>query len=382
MINILSFDSIYILSPIRKFYLFLIKRFFVKYSSSNKLVIYRLDKENIYIRNNNNLSGSVIGINQDQIDVLSIKFYHFLESSSNCSLVKIKGLPLYGLYQRQVKLKLSEVLKCAFRINNLSYKSDKNLEILTDRQTASIMKSAFLFLKKSPSNIVWNESSTLSACITFNSLLMRIAALLKMLITPSTLPNKYFTKKTDKNLPTVLLALPRRRPEDFLATYVEDLEENFNIILYAHGDFKNPPEKYQSVGINRNRSFLKGVFNFKSLYFNTDSYLTDILMIFKHHFNLGISVDVVEALYSNEIDVLINRQQTNVIDNYLAIEARNRGVFILGDIFEEIFFCDSAICSSESQNNDSVKLALNRLSKDKLQRKQFTYKVPFESFFK
>lgn len=363
MINILSFDSIYILSPIRKLYLFLIKRLFLKYSSSNRLIIYRLDKENIFIRNNNNLSGSVIGINQDQIDALSIRFYHFLESSSNSGLVKIKGLPLYGLYQRQVKLKLSEVLKCAFRINNLSYKSDKTVEIFTDRQTASIMKSAFLFLKKSPSNIIWNESSTLTACITFNALLMRIAALLKMLITPSTLPNKYFIKETDKNLPTVLLALPRRRPEDFLATYVEDLEENFNIIFYAHGDFKNPPEKYQSVEINRNRSFLKGVFNLKSLYFNTDSYLTDILIIFKHHFNLGISVDVVEALYSNEVDVLINRQQTNVIDNYLAIEARNRGIFILGDIFEEIFFCDSAICSSESQNNDSVKLALTNSAK-------------------
>lgn len=363
MINILSFDSIYILSPIRKLYLFLIKRLFLKYSSSNRLIIYRLDKENIFIRNNNNLSGSVIGINQDQIDALSIRFYHFLESSSNSGLVKIKGLPLYGLYQRQVKLKLSEVLKCAFRINNLSYKSDKTVEIFTDRQTASIMKSAFLFLKKSPSNIIWNESSTLTACITFNALLMRIAALLKMLLTPSTLPNKYFIKETDKNLPTVLLALPRRRPEDFLATYVEDLEENFNIIFYAHGDFKNPPEKYQSVEINRNRSFLKGVFNLKSLYFNTDSYLTDILIIFKHHFNLGISVDVVEALYSNEVDVLINRQQTNVIDNYLAIEARNRGIFILGDIFEEIFFCDSAICSSESQNNDSVKLALTNSAK-------------------
>ena len=363
MINILSFDSVYMLSPIRKFYLFSIKRFFLQYSSSNQLIIYRLDKENIFIRNNNNLSGSVIGINQEQIDALSIRFYHFLESSSNSDLVKIKGLSLYGLYQRQVKLKLSEILKCAFRIYNLSCKSDKTLEILTDRQTASIMKSAFLFLKKSPSNIIWNESITLTACTSFNALLMRIAALLKMLITPSTLPNKYFIRETDKNLPTVLLALPRRRPEDFLATYVEDLEKNFNIILYAHGDFKNPPEKYQSVEINRNRSFLKGVFNLKSLCFNTDSYLTDILVIFKYHFNLGISIDVVEALYSNEVDVLINRQQTNVIDNYLAIEARNRGIFILGDIFEEIFFCDSAICSSESQNNDSVKLALNNSAK-------------------
>ena len=114
-----------------------------------------------------------------------------------------------------MKLKLSEVLKCALRINNLSYKSDKNLEILTDRQTASIMRSAFLFLKKSPSNIVWNESSTLTACITFNSLLMRIAALIKMLITPSTLPNKYFIKETDKNLPTVLWPYPEEAQKIF-----------------------------------------------------------------------------------------------------------------------------------------------------------------------
>ena len=347
------------LSPIRKFYLFLIKRFSrTKYTSSNKLVIYRLDKENIFIRNKKNFSGSVIGINQEQIDALSIKFYHFLENSVHHDLVTIKGLPLYDLYKRQVKLKLSEVLKCAFRINNLNNGTDKTLEILTDRQTASIMKIAFLFLDETPANINWNVSHSLTVCITFNALLMRIAALLKMLVTPSALPNKYFIKETNKNLPTVLLALPRRRPEDFLATYVEDLEDNFNIVFYAHGDFKSPPEKYKPVEIDRNRAFIKGAFNLKSLCFNTDSYITDILIIFKHHFNLGISIDVVEAVYSNHIDVLINRQQTNVIDNYLAIEAKNRGIFILGDMFEEIFFCDSAVCSSKSQNNDSVRLAL------------------------
>ena len=56
--------------------------------------------------------------------------------------------------------------------------------------------------------------------------------------------------------------------------------------------------------------------------------------------------------------MLINRQQTNVLDNYLAIQAKRRGVFILGDVFEEIFYCDSAVCSSESQHTESLKLAL------------------------
>ena len=104
---------------------------------------------------------------------------------------------------------------------------------------------------------------------------------------------------------------------------------------------------------------MKGVFNLKTLLLSSESYIADILLIFKYHFNLSRSVDVVDSLFSNKIDVLINRQQTNVIDNYLAIKARQKGIFILGDIFEEIFFCDHAICSSESQNTESVKLALS-----------------------
>ena len=53
-------------------------------------------------------------------------------------------------------------------------------------------------------------------------------------------------------------------------------------------------------------------------------------------------------LMENNIDAHITRLQTNVLDNYLAIKAREKGIFILGDIQEEIFYCDAAVCPSDS----------------------------------
>ena len=359
MVNIISFDSIYMLSPIRKVYLSLLRNL-VSYeeTSKRKIILYRLDKENIFLRDIKSLSGTSVGVNQEQLDASSIKFYHFLENSVNCRDITMKAMPLYALYKRQVKLKLSEVLKCAHRINNFIDIHNQDIEILTDRQTASIMKLAFLFLNKETTKIHWKEKPSLTICVTLNSILMRMAALFKMCLTSSTLPTEYFVRTIDPKLPKVLVALPRRRPEDFFSTYVKDLEEHFNIIMYAHGFFKRTPEEYDILKIKRSKGILRGTFGIKGLCFNSDSYVNDILIVFKYHFNLGVSIDVVNSLYSNDVDVLINRQQTNVIDNFLAIEARRKGIFILGDIFEEIFFCDSAICSSESQNSESVKLAL------------------------
>ena len=76
-----------------------------------------------------------------------------------------------------------------------------------------------------------------------------------------------------------------------------------------------------------------------------------------------MSIDAVNALMENNIDAHITRLQTNVLDNYLAIKARQKGIFILGDIQEEIFYCDTAVCPSESEFTESVKLALTDQSK-------------------
>ena len=214
------------------------------------------------------------------------------------------------------------------------------------------------FLKYKEKNIKWKRSGILTACITINSLIMRLAALVKMLVSPSTLPKEYYVKDDISNAPTVLIAMPRRRPEDFFSTYVEEFGSQFNVVLYSHGPLQKIPDNYKSIKINRKIGILKGLFNKNNLCFSSGSYIADILIIFKYHFNLSISIDVVNSLFSKKIDVLINRQQTNVLDNYLAIQAKRRGVFILGDVFEEIFYCDSAVCSSESQHTESLKLAL------------------------
>ena len=103
---------------------------------------------------------------------------------------------------------------------------------------------------------------------------------------------------------------------------------------------------------------LSGFFKLQYLSFDAQSYIADTLLIFKNHANLNMSIDAVNALLENNIDIHITRLQTNVLDNYLAIKARQKGVFILGDIQEEIFYCDAAVCPSQSEFTESVKLAL------------------------
>ena len=45
--------------------------------------------------------------------------------------------------------------------------------------------------------------------------------MLKMITVQSELPKDYFYKENDTNLPTVLITMPKRRPEDFYLTYIK-----------------------------------------------------------------------------------------------------------------------------------------------------------------
>jgi hypothetical protein len=359
MTKILAFDSIYIVNPLRKVYTALISKILNgKKTKNNTLVLYRLDQDNVFIRDKRNLSGMTIGAHKDHIDAMSIKFYKYLEKSGSCDALLIKNLQLYKLLTRQIKLKLGGVLKCAYRIRNLSIESEENIEIVTDRQTASIMKEVFLFLNYEPTNIIWKANGLLTSCITINSLIMRSGSIVKMFISPSNLPKEYYYKHVDSNAPTVLITMPKRRPEDFFSVYVEEFSSQFNIVLYSMGFLHITPNNYKRIKIKKTTGALHGIFNIKNLCWSSDSYIADILIIFKFHFNLSMSIDVVNSIFSNTIDAHVSRLQTNVVDNYLAIEARRRGVFILGDIMEEIFYCDSAVCSSKIANTESLKLAL------------------------
>lgn len=361
MTKILAYDSLFIINPIRKIYVIFIRKILnEKNSSNNRLVLFRLDKENIFLRDKRNISGMSVGSHQNFVDAMSIKFYKHFENSQSCNHIEIKNIKLYKLYTRQVKLKLMGLLKGALRIKNLSTEIRENLEIITDRQTASIMKETLLFLNHKPENITWKVSGFLTACITVNSILMRFASLTKMTIWPSDMSKYYFHKHIDSNLPTVLINLPKRKPEDFFNTYLEEFNDKFNIILYGVGPISNDFEGYKRIKIIKSIAFLKGTMDYKNLWGNASSYISDILLIFNKHSNLSRSIDIVNSIFLNKIDAHISRLQTNVLDNYLAIKARKEGVFILGDVMEEIFYCDSAVCPSKSDNTESLKLALKR----------------------
>lgn len=364
MTNILAFDSLHIVNPLRIIYLFFVQTILKKkLNSKNRLVLYRLDRDNIFIRDKRNLSGMPIGVHGSDIDELSIKFYYHLKKTRSCENIKIKNQQLYNLYTRQVKLKLEGLLRCAYRIKNLRHNNKAALEIISDRQSISIMKEALLFINFSSFNIKWKSNIFLTICISTNSILMRAAAILKMILTSTDLPKEYFYKFNNSEAPSILIAMTKRRPEEFYKSYVKKLDNKFNIFIYSVGFLASIPKGYQRLNIKRSYSFIHGLFSLEYLWFNTESYIADILIIFKNHSNLSISIDIVNSLYSHKIDALINKQQTTVLENFMAREARRRKIFIYADIMEEIFDCDFAICPSESEFTKSVKLALKDESK-------------------
>ena len=70
----------YIVNPIRKLYTTLISKILNgKKTTNNRLVLYRLDKDNVFISDKRNLSGITIGTHKDHIDAMSIEFYQHLK---------------------------------------------------------------------------------------------------------------------------------------------------------------------------------------------------------------------------------------------------------------------------------------------------------------
>lgn len=359
MTKILAFDSIYMATPFRKLYTALISKMLNQGKTvNNRLILYRLDKDNIFLRDEKNVSGMAVEVHKDRIDALSLKFYKHLEKSKSNNALSIKNVALYALHTRQVKLKLASILSCALRLRRVLNDNQGSLEIITDRQTVSIMEEAFSFLNYSPSNITWKINGFLTSCLTVNSLVMRFAALAKMFVVSSNLPREYFYKHVDYNAPTVLITMPKRRPEDFFSIYIEEFSARFNIVVYSMGFLDITPDNYKRIKIKKTIRAMRGVFNMKNMCWTSSSYIADILLIYKNHANLSMSIDVVNSIFYNKIDAHISRLQTSVVDNYLASKAKSNGVFILGDIFEEIYYCDAVVCSSKSRNTESVNLAL------------------------
>ena len=364
MIKILSFDSIFIVNPIRKIYLILLNLIInKKHTSEDKLLLYRLDKENVFLTDQRNISGIDIGFDQDHIDLMTIKFYRFLESSGISNDLLIENISLYRLHTRQVTLKLRSVLQCAYRIIKFSSYNKDITHIITDRQTIAVIKEAFNFLKYDPHNIKFTPNVFLTTCVIVNSVIMRSAAIAKMLISPSKLPKKYFLRYKSPSIPTIVLTGPRKNTEDFYSTYVKKFKKQFNIILFNLGSSEFLPSDFKAIKVKRNRRFLRGIFKIKNFGSTLASYICDILLIHKSHSKLNMSLDVADSIYCNKVDAIISRQQTLVLDNYLALEAKRKGIFILADIFEEVYYCNEAIVPSKIDFKDTLNLALEKNGK-------------------
>ena len=103
---------------------------------------------------------------------------------------------------------------------------------------------------------------------------------------------------------------------------LRNLVTNSILFYIVWGLWHNKPLSYKRIKIKSKIGILRGLFNAKNLCFNADSYIADILLIFYDHSNLNRSIDVVRSIFSNKIDAHVSRLQTNVVDNYLALEAR------------------------------------------------------------
>ena len=244
MNKILSFDSSYIIFPLRNIYIILLKIIIntrVKYT--NLLFLYRLDSHNIFLRDKKNISGIPIEIDKYEVDTISIKFYRHLEKSRRFENLKINGEPFYSLYTRQVKLKLGSIIKSAYRIRKISNSSKEDIKIITDMQTISIFKEAFLFLGFKTDNIDWKSSLLLTTCITLNSIIMRFIAITRMYLVSSELPKEYFYKYVSDSVQSIVMTIPKRNTKDFFSSYVSKFNKS-NIILYSYGQLDVAPSEY------------------------------------------------------------------------------------------------------------------------------------------
>ena len=93
-----------------------------------------------------------IGVQKDRIDAMSIRFYQYLKKFRCQEVLSIKGVLLYELYTRQVKLKLEGVLKCALRIKRLSLENKENTIITLNNHSYLLLFFVDVILLTAPNN--------------------------------------------------------------------------------------------------------------------------------------------------------------------------------------------------------------------------------------
>jgi hypothetical protein len=356
--KILIFHSTYIFQIIELVYLKLIEWLIGKQNIRKSILfIVRNDSNSKFIACSNNVSGISFGRTFDEIDALSFQFYQYLNKYGCQNRILFGNTPLYDIYTRQVKLRLAEAIKTALQVHEWSLCQDKNIEIVSDAQTIAIIYETLSFLGVNNKKIKWKRQSSLTFIVTVNSVLMRLAAVIKTTISKSKLPKTYYKNQYNQHNPTVLVTLPSSNSKRFFNSYVKKIN-HFNVILYSIGHLEGPPNGYESIPIKiTNKSFL-GLFSIFECC-SVESFIADVLLIYNNHVELETCINACEVIFDNErIDVLLNRQQCNIVNNYFAILARKLNISIVSDVFEEVYTCDAAILGCEANLAGVIKLAL------------------------
>jgi hypothetical protein len=350
MASIISLSSTYLIPPLDRVYLRRVKKLIKRLDNrENVVIVVRQDSGNIFLNASENISGIPFGHPMAEIDAMSLEFYKYLEDFGCQDKICFGGIPLYDIYTRQVRLKLAEVLKCALQLKNWSSISKKSIEVVADRQTIAILVKAVEFIGTSDfdKKIKWNQSNILTVCVFLNSFSMRLLSFVKTILSKNKLPLKYYYKGVNPKKPTILITMPPTNTEQFFSFYIEKLGNKFNIALYSLGKLECDLNGFKILSIpSVKRKFHGALCLFNG--FGVESYIADIVLIYNNHANLAACVEVPKKIFSShKIDVLINRQQVMAINNQFVSESKKRNIFILCDIFEEVYQCDAGIVSSK-----------------------------------
>ena len=202
------------------------------------------------------------------------------------------------------------MVRCALRIQQWIKGSESKFVVVTDRQSACILKEAISFIGEESDNINWKPSALLTLIISLNSFSCGSGDSEYVPIRQST--SRRVLLSTLATIHQRSCSQAQRIDRPIFSLYVENFNPSFNIILYCCGKLGPSPSGFERI-INSPKTFYQRPFNLNYSFLNSTSYIADILIIYKNHADLKRSLDVSDGIFKRKVDAHISRCQTNLL---------------------------------------------------------------------